>query len=213
MSKYTIQKTTLDAIAAAIVDQTGDTGTITQRNMAAKIRSIDKDKITCKTIMSSSLSKELIVGAKLSCGVSMTSWLMVRATGLSYEVVAVDGAQYGFALNNNGYYESKNKGVQSSYAMCKINFNCEVGGCVYLDCINYAESNYDFGLFSNADTMLAMSNAADTNVQVSLQGKSSVDVQSIRLIIPDGESFVCVKFRKDGSDNTGNDSLQFKVTE
>ena len=36
----------------------------------------------------------------------------------TYEVVAVENASYGFELNDNGYYESKNKGVSSSYAIC-----------------------------------------------------------------------------------------------
>ena len=39
----------------------------------------------------------------------------VKAVGFlgenDYQVVAVDGATYGFALNDNGYYESQNKGV------------------------------------------------------------------------------------------------------
>lgn len=80
MAKYTIQKTTLDAIAEAIVAQTGDTGTINQTNMAAKIRSIDNDKVTCKTTMYGSLSSELATDAKISYAVSVLAEKLLRAT-------------------------------------------------------------------------------------------------------------------------------------
>jgi hypothetical protein len=79
MAKYTIQKTTLDAIAAAIVDQTGDTGVITQTNMAAKIRSIDNDKVTCKTTMYGELSEYLSAAAKISYGVEVSVEKLLKA--------------------------------------------------------------------------------------------------------------------------------------
>ena len=41
----------------------------------------------------------------------------------SYTVEVVEGAEYGFSLNENGYYESENAGVDYSYAICKIKIN------------------------------------------------------------------------------------------
>ena len=39
----------------------------------------------------------------------------------NYTVDDVDNANYGFILNNDGYYESGNKGIGYSYAICKLN--------------------------------------------------------------------------------------------
>ena len=131
----------------------------------------------------------------------------------TYTVEAVSGATYGFALNDDGYYESGNAGVYNSYALCKVTFNTQGWATLYLDCINSGEANYDFGILSNVDTMLALSaNIDTTNVFKSFKGASSTDVQTVEYgAIEAGEHYIYVKFRKDGSGNSGNDSLQFKV--
>jgi hypothetical protein len=64
------------------------------------------------------------------------------------------GTTYSFNLNNNGYYESNNKGVDSSFALCKVNITTTVDTEMYVDCINYAESSYDYGILSKIDTEL-----------------------------------------------------------
>lgn len=135
-----------------------------------------------------------------------------RITDFEWEVVPVDGAQYGFALNSAGYYESQNKGVDNSYAMCKIVFRTGESGYVVLNCINYAENNYDFGLISLADSMLTMDNSADDSA-FSFKGKSDAQAQSACVRLPAGEHFVCVKFRKDSSSASGNDTFQFAIAE
>lgn len=138
----------------------------------------------------------------------------VSAIGSDYpvKVVPVDGADYGFSLNSAGYYESENKGVNSSYAMCKIVCNWDYEFRITLKCINYAEANYDFGLISEVDTMLSMDNSADsTGVLKNFKGSSSASVVYVSVTFPAGQHFVCVKFRKDGGGNSNNDSLQFMV--
>ena len=50
-------------------------------------------------------------------------------------------------MNEAGYYESQNKGVNGSYAICKINIINKAGKNVYLDCINYGEKEYDYGVY------------------------------------------------------------------
>ena len=134
-----------------------------------------------------------------------------------YEVQAVDGANYGFELNSNGYYESKNKGVNNSAAVCKLVFNtCGIYN-LYLDCINSGESNYDYGLISQVDTELGLTYSDDgstgsTKVFKNFKGLSNTSVQTIELGSFDAnEHFVYIKFRKDVSQAGGNDSLQFKV--
>lgn len=124
----------------------------------------------------------------------------------------IESETYGFTLNSSGYYESSNQGVNASYSICKVLFNCAADTTYTFSCINYAEANYDFGIFSEVDTMLASSYSADsTGVYKSFKGLSSADIQTVEYTIPAGSHFVCVKFVKDGSQDLNNDSLQFKV--
>jgi hypothetical protein len=132
---------------------------------------------------------------------------------ITFEIEAVDGATHGFLLNDDGYYESQNAGTASSYSVCKVSFYTDGTYNVYLDCINYAESKYDYGILSNIDTTLTLSYSADTtNVFKSFKGLSSSAVQTVDYGCPDaGDHFIYVKYRKDSSGNSNNDSLQFKV--
>jgi hypothetical protein len=131
-----------------------------------------------------------------------------------YEVSPVNGSTYTFELNANGYYESNNKGQDNSYAMCKVTFKTSTGKLI-LDCINYAENNYDFGILSNLDIdpSLSLNSSADTNnVYYSFKGKSQSTVQTVSYTgINDEEHFIYIKYRKDSSASNNNDSLQFKV--
>ena len=131
----------------------------------------------------------------------------------SATVEAVSGAQYGFTLNSNGYYQSTNAGVDSSYSLCKVNIVADGTKKMYVDCINYGESYFDYGILSNVDTTLELSNTADsTNVKQSFSGKQSTDVQTVDYgVLTAGEHYIYVKYRKDYADNSGYDSLQFKV--
>ena len=86
----------------------------------------------------------------------------------NYTVEKPSGATYGFSLNANNYYESKNKGVNSSYAMAKLNFTTDGSYKLYLDCINYAETNYDFGILSELDKTLQMSREVLKVLQVQM---------------------------------------------
>lgn len=124
----------------------------------------------------------------------------------------VEGSTYGFVLNKSGYYESANKGKDSSYALCKVNIKNSAGARVYIDCINYAENNYDYGLLSKVNTTLALSNTADTtNVFKNFKGTNASTVQTLDYgVVADG-SYIYIKFIKDNSGSQNNDSLQFKV--
>ncbi len=133
---------------------------------------------------------------------------------MEYTVEAIDGVTYGFTLNSNEYYESTNKKISSSYSLCKLVFNTtELNNCLKLECINSGEGSYDFGILSNIDTTLSLNNNIDsTNVYNSFSGKSSTT--PVTITYPEatvGEHFIYIKYRKDGSGDNGNDSLQFKV--
>lgn len=131
----------------------------------------------------------------------------------TYEVVAVENASYGFELNDNGYYESKNKGVSSSYAICQVNILNVAGRKVYFDCINSGESNYDFGILSKVNTALSLTSNEDnsSNYFKSFKGQSSTNVQTVEYTDAIDNCFIQVKFIKDTSGDQGNDTLQFKV--
>ena len=131
----------------------------------------------------------------------------------SFEVVAISGASYGFALNSNGYYESNNKGVDNSAAVCRVNIHAAKTCTVTFKCINYAESNYDFGLLGTLDkTMNTGYSDVSTNVAKSFKGSSSASVQTYAYTnVAIGNHFIDVKYRKDSSQSSNNDTLQFKV--
>lgn len=122
---------------------------------------------------------------------------------------------YGFELNENGYYESNNKGKDNTYCLCKLSFNMWVDGDLTFEVINSGESNYDFGIFSNLDQTLSSSYNEDTSttlVYKSYKGLSStIPVTLTYTAVPAGEHFITIKFKKDSSSSQGNDSLQFKV--
>ena len=120
---------------------------------------------------------------------------------------------YGFYLNNNGYYESNNKKVSSSFAMCKVNITAGKACKMYVDCINYAESSWDYGMLSKINTTLSAHYDADSSsyLQKNFSGLQSSYVQTVTYDIPAGNSYIYIKYKKDGSVDSNNDSLQFKI--
>lgn len=129
----------------------------------------------------------------------------------TYTVEAVQDCR-GFELNDNDYYESQNKGMNNSFAICKVNLDFDLDGTMYIDCINYAESGYDYGILSKLDTTLTLSHSADsTNVYRNFKSSNSANVQTVTYEVPSGEHFIYIKFIKDTSTNNNNDSLQFKI--
>ena len=132
----------------------------------------------------------------------------------SISVTKPDSGSYTFALNSNGYYESNNKGVHNSYALCKVTFNALYDGCsLVVDCISYGENSYDYGILSKIDTTLTSSTDTDSaNAAKSFKGLSSPNVQRyIYSNISAGEHYIYIKYRKDSSGNSYNDSMQFKI--
>ena len=133
----------------------------------------------------------------------------------SFTVTDVEGASYNFVLNDAGYYESTNKKVVNSAALCKLDItDLEDTTKVIFDCINSGEANYDYGLISKINTTLGTRNSEDSasNLFVSFKGKSSTSVVTKSYPIDNvAACFFTLKFRKDSSGDQDNDSLQFKV--
>lgn len=123
---------------------------------------------------------------------------------------------YGFSLNSTGFYESQNKGAHNTAAVCRINFQTEVPFELPITYINSGENSCDYGIFSKLDCELSTTNSDDgstgsTKVFKNCRGENSTSPKTITYSIPTGEHFIDVKYRKDGSANSGNDSLQFKL--
>ena len=133
----------------------------------------------------------------------------------SFTVTDVEGASYNFVLNDAGYYESTNKGVANSAALCKLDItDLEDTTKVIFDCINNGEANYDYGMISKINTTLGTTNSEDSasNLFVNFKGQSSTNVVTKSYPIDNvAACFFTLKFRKDSGGDQGNDSLQFKV--
>ena len=131
----------------------------------------------------------------------------------SWSVSDISGATYKFTLNSNGYYESNNKGVNNSAAVCRVKIHAAKACTVTFKCINYAESNYDYGLLGVIDKELNTGYSdTSTNVQKSFKGSSKSSVQTYAYTnVAAGDHFIDVKYRKDSSQSSNNDSLQFTV--
>lgn len=153
-------------------------------------------------------------------GVDVTSQFVQKQASGSYEIDNV--GTYGFALNSNNYYESQNKGVDKSAAVCRINFSLPVSATITFTFINYAESGYDFGVFGNIDTALnteyysaGSSGATITDSSYKLACNTSTyntsSTHSLTYSMSAGDHYIDVKYSKDDASAANNDTLQFKV--
>jgi hypothetical protein len=69
---------------------------------------------------------------------------------------------------------------------------------LYIDCINYAESNYDYGILSTVDATI--SGASFSNTMKNFQGSSTSTTQTVNYgILTQGTHTIYIKFVKDGS--------------
>lgn len=154
-------------------------------------------------------------------GTDVTSQFTQRTDTGSYEVENV--GIYGFALNNNNYYESQNKGVDKSAAVSRVHFYLPVAATITFTFINYAEESYDFGVFGNIDTALntnyyaaGSSGATITDNSYKLACNTSTynksSVQTLTYSMSAGEHYIDVKYSKDDASAANNDTLQFKVS-
>lgn len=157
------------------------------------------------------------ITAQITGDISETKTINIKVyDAMSYTVEKVDGAYFGFALNDDGFYESELKTASLTYALCKLTFNVteNTKKSLILDCI--LTSSYNnlgaFGILSDLDKTLTKSYKQDTyNVYKSIDYSNKDKL--IRVTYPDatiGEHSIYLKYTVDrASDITG--SLQFKV--
>lgn len=134
----------------------------------------------------------------------------------SYEVQDVEGATYNFIMNDEEYYESTNQSKDSTFSICKVVFNSVGEREITISCISYGESNYDYGIISQLNQVLSSNTQDDgstgtTKVLRNFRGTPSLTPVDLVITIPDGESFMYIKYRKDGSATSLPDSLRFKI--
>lgn len=156
-------------------------------------------------------------------GTDVTSQFTQRTeSGASYEVENV--GSYGFALNSStGYYTSNNKGVSKTAAVARVDFHVPVAATITFTYINYAEQGYDFGVFGNIDVALSNNYYAAGSSGATITDSSykracntstynSSSAQTLTYDMSAGDHSIWVKYSKDDASDSGNDTLQFKVS-
>lgn len=128
-----------------------------------------------------------------------------------YSVTNVSSA-YGFYLNEQNYYQSNNQKVPNSYAVCRVDFQTNIG-TLYVDCVGEGEANYDYGILSNLDTELELNNSEGSanNIKRSFRGVGKYEETVEYQIEDEMEHFIYIKYKKDGSADVGEDCLKFKI--
>ena len=160
----------------------------------------------------------------LDNGVDITSQLVGGTPQNTYTInTKVSGASYGFNLNSStGYYVSTNNGVAKSASVARINMDFESDCLVTIQYINYAEADYDYGMFGNLDTTVATdgltassgsSTPSDSTSHYKIaKCSNSSSAQTVTYQVPMGEHYIDVKYGKDDASDSNNDSLQWKIT-
>ena len=121
-------------------------------------------------------------------------------------------------MNSNNYYQSQNKGINKSAAVCKVKFYVPVEATITFTYINYAEATYDFGVFGNIDVPLstdyyaAGSNGAtitDSSYKLACNTSSynSSSAKTLTYTMSAGNHEIYVKFSKDDATASNNDTL------
>ena len=219
-------------VQSAIQSITANPNTFTIKSYKTKVNCTSTLTITTTlgTTVTDTNSATITVGENTG-DTTRTLTETIPYKGSSYQVTIVQTANdvkpviswnvestgtYPFELNTNGYYESTNKGHDSSYSYATLNY--EGFENLVLECINSGESNYDYGIISQPDVQLSESYEDDgatgsTKVFKNFKGESSTNPVQLTIPSDEGSHFITIKFRKDSSTAQGNDSLQFKVIE
>lgn len=155
-------------------------------------------------------------GNTLSCTFSVIDGYVLADKVKIKSVTNPSTSAYTFVDTGEGYYESNNKAKASTYAYAKIVFEVEEDLTdLQLKYVNSGESNYDYGTISKIDTDLGMSTSDDSSTLYAgfFKGASSTDTKTLSLgAVTAGEHYITIKYRKDGSGDTNNDSLRLMMT-
>lgn len=208
-SNLSTTATTLTNSVGALASLT----TSTKTNIVAAINEVFQLGNSARSRLAAALiakgCQEITASSPLEDILTIIESASVFSTRESWTVEAVSGAQYGFkqVSGNPTYWESNNKGVHSSYALCKLVIQNPQGKNVTLHYWNNAESGYDYSCISARNTSLSLSTTIDGKSTFSnTSGYSTYSLGTSK------DGWYHIKYRKDGSANSGNDSLRFYVT-
>lgn len=196
------------------------TYTITVSNSTAVTVTAQPEEVSpgeSSTVKASSLSGIVITDN----GTDVTS-LFAERTDPAESYTVENVGSYGFDLDNDGYYTSNNKGVNKSAAVCRVNIITPVEATVTFTFINYAEQDYDFGVFGNIDTELNHNYYSAGNSGASISDSSyrlacntsaynTSSTHTLDYTVEAGEHFIDVKYSKDDASASNADTLRFKV--
>lgn len=167
---------------------------------------------TIPFVVTMGLDDDMEVLSVFADRVDVTNSSSIELINNSVSVESVSGATYGFELNSDGYYVSQNKGVNNSAAVCRIKFVLTEAKTARIQIYNSGERGYDYGILGNVDQVLTTSNSADSNTRWDAKSASTGIANDVVIYtIPAGEHYVYIKYRKDGSTNSGDDCLKFKI--
>ena len=195
-------------ITRTITAASGTVEVISAEAVSSSVYSVTTTGASVKVTLKGTSGNTTVSGTvKVKYAVRFSSFSNIPA----YNVVQVSStASQQFKLNSNGYYESQCKGIKNGWSLCKVEFN--IAGNYTLQCISYGENGFDFGILSTINNTLDASNKVDSaNVKKSFKGLASASVQSVSYSGVKVGDYIYVKYRKDGSVNNNNDTLQFKV--
>lgn len=161
----------------------------------------------------------------LDNGVDITNQLVGGTPQNNYTVATAPGASYGFNYNSStGYYVSTNNGVSKSASVARISLDLESDVLITINYINYAEAQYDYGLFGKVDTTVATDgltaasggsspsdSASNYQYICSSAADSTTTVKTITYQVTAGTHYIDIKYGKDDASDSGNDSLQWKI--
>ena len=134
------------------------------------------------------------------------------------EVIGQAGG-YGFIENIDGSWTSNNKKISNSYAICQIIIRSNIPGSILINYNQYTEQNYDYAFISQPNVSLPRNadgaTSASSTVLKTFYGVSTgaSGYQTYDLPYDSGETIYEIKFRKDGSVDSGNDCFTFYIGE
>lgn len=161
--------------------------------------------------------KTIINGSNITTGIIKSS----NTDGVIDEYSVIPG-DTGYSFDCVGeYYESNNKGVGNSVAMCKIVFNVISTADIKFDACSYAEYKedeqyaYDYGMFGYLDQDLGSDSEFNSNdVCVSFRYNNSSDDTTITYEdVEKGKHYIWVSFKKDTRTDKYNDCMRFKFAD
>ena len=138
-------------------------------------------------------------------------WVGIEGATNENAIVSNLNTIFGFKQNSAGYFENTNQHEDNSAANCKITVTLTSAKELQIEYNQSSENGYDYGIFSKINTPLSTGYSVDSSdkIQQSLKGKSSGTI-SYGTLDP-GTYTIYVKYRKDGSVGSGDDTLWFKV--